>query len=291
MSLLLLLLNGTLIAGIYVLAKLVRADGLSPLGVLVWQLLIAAPAVTGVAALAGRLPTLNRATVRYAAVAGALGISAPNVITFTALAHIPAGVVGVIGALSPLFTYLIALAMRVERVRRWGLVGVLLGLAGTLALVLPRSDGIDAHMLPWALLAVAGPLFLAAGNLFRSLAWPPDLHPLSAASLMLMIQALVLVPAALFSGHLQSLDTLAVDTRMALVAAGLLTTLFYLTAFELQRIAGPVVVGQLGYVITLATIALGVLIFGERHGIATVAAMLTVLAGIALLHASAGRKP
>lgn len=291
MSLLLLLLNGSLIAGIYILAKLVRADGLSPFAVLAWQLLIAAPAVTAVAALAGRLPTLNRSSVRYAAVAGALGISAPNVITFTALAHIPAGVVGVIGALSPLFTYLIALAMRVERLRRWGLVGVLLGLAGTLALVLPRSDGIDGHMLPWALLAVAGPLFLAAGNLFRSLAWPPGLHPLSAASLMLMIQALVLVPAALLSGHLAVPASLGVDTQLALLGAGLLTTLFYLTAFELQRIAGPVVVGQLGYVITLATLALGVLIFGERHGLATVAAMLTVLAGIALLHGSSGRKP
>lgn len=291
MNLLLLLLNGTLIAGIYTLAKLARDDGLSPFGVLAWQLLVAAPAVTAIAAAAGRLPPLNRDTLRYAAIAGVLGISAPNLVTFAALAHVPAGVVGVIGALSPLFTYAIALALRVEPPQRHRAAGILLGLLGVMVLLLPRHGADAAHgatALPWAMLALAGPLLLAAGNLFRSLAWPAGLNPLSAASLLLALQALVLVPAAALSGHLDLPAAGGEGVVWTLLAAGGLTTLFYLSAFELQKRAGPVVVGQLGYVITVATLLLGMLVFGERHGAATFAAMATVFAGILLVHRERG---
>lgn len=284
MNLLLLLLNGTLIAGIYTLAKLARDEGLSPFGVLAWQLLVAAPLVTSVAFAVGRLPPLNRSTLRYAAIAGVLGISAPNLVTFAALAHVPAGVVGVIGALSPLFTYVIALALRVESLQRQRAAGILLGLLGVLALLLPRQGAGVPMALPWAVLALGGPLLLAAGNLFRSMAWPAGLHPLSAASLMLALQALLLVPTAAGSGHLALPDSSGDGVVLTLLAAGGLTTLFYLSAFELQKRAGPVVVGQLGYVITVATLLLGMLVFGERHGAATFTAVATVFAGILLVH-------
>lgn len=284
MNLLLLLLNGSLIAGIYTLAKLARDDGLSPFGVLAWQLLVAAPVVTAIAAATARLPPLNRSTLRYAAIAGVLGISAPNLVTFAALAHVPAGVVGVIGALSPLFTYAIALAMRVEAPQRLRATGIALGLLGVMVLLLPRQGADGATALSWAVLALAGPLLLAAGNLFRSLAWPVGLHPLSAASLMLLLQAAVLVPGAALSGHLELPATDGAGGLWTLLAAGALTTVFYLSAFELQKRAGPVVVGQLGYVITVATLLLGMLVFGERHGVSTFAAVATVFAGILLVH-------
>lgn len=291
MNALLLLLNGTLIAGIYSLAKLAREDGLSPWGMLAGQLLVAAPAVTAIAAVTGRLPRWDARTLRYAAIAGVLGISAPNLVTFTALAHVPAGVVGVIGALSPLFTYAMALVLRVEPPRAQRAAGILLGLLGVGALLLPADAAGLSASLPWAALALAGPLLLAAGNLFRSLAWPEGLHPLSAASLMLLLQALLVVPPALLLGHLDrpaaSVDRVAVTV----LAAGALTTLFYLSAFELQRRAGPVVVGQLGYVITVASLLLGVLVFGERHGVATIVAVGTVFAGLLLVQRTPERTP
>lgn len=287
MTLLLLVLNGSFIAAIYTLAKLAGQSGVSALGVLAFQLLAAAVAVTLVAAVAGRLPRLDRATLRYAAVAGALGIAAPNLVTFAALGHLPAGLVGVIGALSPVFTYGLALLLRVERLQRMRAFGIVLGLAGVLVLLLPRSALPDASLLPWALLALAGPLLLAGGNLFRTLAWPPGLHPLSAASALLLTQAMVFVPAAALLGELR-LPTAGLEAvDLALLGAGALTTAFYLTAFELQRRAGPVVVGQLGYVITVASLLLGAWVFGERPGAATAAAVLLVFAGVLVVQRAA----
>jgi drug/metabolite transporter (DMT)-like permease len=287
MNLLLLVINGSFIAAIYTLAKLAGQSGVSALGVLAFQLLAAAMLVTAVAALAGRLPRFDRATLRYAAVAGALGIAAPNLITFAALGHLPAGLVGVIGALSPVFTYGLALLLRVERVQPLRALGIALGLAGVLVLLLPRSALPDAALLPWALLALAGPLLLAGGNLFRSLAWPPGLNPLAAASALLLTQALVFVPLAALSGQLWLPGTALETVDLALIGAGLLTTAFYLTAFELQRRAGPVVVGQLGYVITVASLLLGAWVFGERPGVATAAAVLLVFAGVLMVQRAA----
>jgi drug/metabolite transporter (DMT)-like permease len=288
MNTLLLILNGSLIAGIYAFAK---AGSASALGVLAWQLLFGAVAITLVARWRGQQAPLNRATLRYALIAGALGVSAPSLITFTALSQVPAGLIGVIGALAPLFTYAMALAVGVESLRWARAAGIVLGLAGVLALLLPAGALPDTQALPWALVALAGPLFLASGNLFRSLAWPPGLRPLGAASLMLALQAAVVVPVALALGHFE-LPLPVIDRGdAALLGGGLLTATFYLSAFELQRRAGPVAVGQLGYVITVASLLIGVVAFGERYSAGALLAVGMVFAGLLLVNRAAPRTP
>jgi drug/metabolite transporter (DMT)-like permease len=286
MSLLLLLLNGALMAGIYAFAK----AGTTPaLGVLAWQLLFATLVVGAVAQWRGELPPIGRATLRYAGIAGLLGVSLPSLATFCAITQLPAGLVGAIGALAPLFTYALALASRVERLQPLRALGLGLGLAGVLALLRPEAALPDLQALPWALLAIAAPLLLAAGNLFRTLAWPPGLAPLGAASLVLGLQAAVVVPLALVTGDF--VLPLLVDGAgdLALLGGGLLTAAFHLGAFELQRRAGPVVVGQLGYVITAVSLLIGVFVFGERYGVSALLAVATVFAGVVLVHRGAGR--
>lgn len=277
----LLVLNGSLIAGIYAFAK---AGSASAIGVLAWQLLFAAAVINVVAHWRGQAPRLDPSTLRYAAVAGVLGVSAPSLVTFCALSQVPAGLVGVIGALAPIFTYLLALGIGIERLGAARAAGISLGFVGVLVLLLPRGALPDASALPWAVLALAGPMLLAAGNLFRSLAWPAGLPPLGAASLMLSLQALVVVPLALATGDFRWPLWLRHEGDLALVGGGVFTAIFYLSAFELQRRAGPVVVGQLGYVITAASLAIGALVFGERYGASAFIAVALILVGLALVN-------
>jgi drug/metabolite transporter (DMT)-like permease len=281
MTTLLLLLNGSLMAGIYAFAK---AGTTSALGVLAWQLLFSAAAITAVAWWRGEQAPWTRVTLRYAAIAGTLGMSAPSLVTFCALARVPAGFIGVIGALAPVFTYAMALALRIEPLRGLRAVGIVLGLVGVLGLLLPAGAVPGGASLTWALAALASPLFLAVGNLFRSLAWPKGLAPLGAASLMLSLQASVIVPLALATGHFEWPLPVGGLGDFTLLAGGLLTTIFYLGAFELQRRAGPVVVGQLGYVITAASLLIGAIVFGERYPLTAWLAMATVVGGLALVN-------
>jgi drug/metabolite transporter (DMT)-like permease len=284
----LLAINGTLIAGIYALAKVAGTGGIPPLGVLAWQVSFAALVMVVVVSLRGEWPGLTRANLRYAAVAGALGITGPNLVTFAALSHLPAGLVGVITALSPLFTYAIAVALKVERLNALRAAGIALGLGGVLAIVLPRGVLPASDALPWALLAMAAPLMLAGGNVFRSLAWPLGLKPMAAAALLLVLQAMVLLPVAVATGRFEAPRALLRPQDLALLGAGALTAAFYLGAFELQKRGGPVVVGQLGYVITVASLAIGTLAFGERYPASTLVAVAVVLAGVALVNRRSG---
>lgn len=286
MNLLLLIVNGSLIAGIYALAKITGEAGVSSVGMLAWQLLFSAPVITAIAIARGQGPRFDAASIRYAAIAGTLGISAPSLITFSALAHVPAGLIGVIGALSPVFTYAIVLALRVERPRAVRAAGIALGLAGVLSVLLPRGALPGMASLPWAFAALGGPFLLAAGNVFRSLAWPRGLQPLTAASLTLIVQALAVVPVAVGLGEFEPPKIAMQPHDVALIAGGALTCGFYLTAFELQKRAGPVAVGQLGYVITIVSLAIGTLAFGERYPATTLIAVAVVFAGVMLVQRS-----
>ena len=69
----LLLVNGTLMAGIYALAKVAGHGGITPLGVLAWQVLSAAFAIGLIAAARGEWPAMSLRTLRDAAIAGVLG--------------------------------------------------------------------------------------------------------------------------------------------------------------------------------------------------------------------------
>jgi drug/metabolite transporter (DMT)-like permease len=190
----------------------------------------------------------------------------------------------VIMALSPLLTYAIALAVRAEKLQPVRAAGIVLGLAGVLAIVLRRSALPSAEALPWALAALLAPLMLAGGNVFRTLAWPAGLKPLGAASLLLALQALVLMPLALAAGEFETPSALLRAQDVALIGAGVLTAAFFLGAFELQRRGGPVVVSQLGYVITVASLAIGALVFGERYPLTMLAAVALVFAGVTLVN-------
>lgn len=284
LTLALLAANGSFIAGIYAFAKLAAEAGVRPLGVLAWQMLAAAVVLAAIAAARGEWPTWTRANVRYAGIAGVLGITGPNLVSFTVLAHLPAGLVGVITALSPLFTYALAVALRLEALRPLRAAGIALGLAGVLAIVLPRGALPTPDALPWALLAIAAPALLAGGNVYRSVAWPAGLTPLGAAALLLALQALALVPAAMLAGDFVVPGGLPAHGDLALAGAAALTVAFYLGAFELQKRGGPVVVGQLGYVITVASLAIGALVFGERPTAATLAGVAVVFAGVMLVN-------
>lgn len=277
---LLLAANGSLIAGIYAAAQAAVRHGTAALGVLAWQLAFAAAVLAVVAVVRGHWPALDTRRLRYAAIAGLLGVSLPNLASYTALSVVPTAVVGVIAALSPVFTYAFALGLGMERPSAARVAGVLVGLGGVLWVLWPgaamRIDGA-------ALIALIAPALLAAGNVYRSLAWPPGLAPIGAAALVLVGQAILVLPLAAAYGVIAVPGMGAAASDLPLWATGAMTAAFYLGAFELQRRAGAVVTGQLGYVITLASLAIGVFLVGEPISAATWGGAFLAVAGVLLV--------
>jgi drug/metabolite transporter (DMT)-like permease len=100
------------------------------------------------------------------------------------------------------------------------------------------------------------------------------------------------VPLAAASGVLVLPGIQGAPGSAALWSTGAMTAAFYLGAFELQRRGGAVVTGQLGYVITLASLAIGALLLGETHPASTWIGAALAIAGVVLvLRGGAAREP
>lgn len=279
----LLVFNGLIIALMYALSKTIMAHGVAPATVILWQVVPSAVVVFGVASALGQRPSFTPDLLRYYLTAGLLGLTLPYTITYEALQHLPTGVVGVAGSLSAVMTYAFARIAGMERPNIKKFSGLLLGMAGVLAIVLPKGALPAPDMTAWVVIALLAPLSLAAANVYRTSHWPANGKPLSMAAGMLLTQSLVATALTMTTGSEWLPPAESYGVCMALAAVGLLSSLFYLTAFELQQRAEPVFVSQLGYVISLGSLLIGFTVFGERPSVWIWIAVFAIVAGLALV--------
>jgi drug/metabolite transporter (DMT)-like permease len=207
----------------------------------------------------------------------------PNVMVFLAVSQVGAGLPSIVYAFPAMLTYIFALTLRMEKLAWLRAGGIALGLAGILMILLPRSGPVDDAALPWMLLALIAPVSLAAGNIYRTRAWPQDAAPLALAAGTLLGAALWLLLGGVAFGAVH-LPMGSLDADWVLAAAGLFACLSFIPYFELQRVAGPVYLSQIGYVMAATSLGIGTFVFGERYGLITWLAVLVIVAGIALVN-------
>lgn len=271
-ALALLVSTGALLALTIVLAKIAQEAGLSAYAFLAWSVTLAACLLGGVGAIEGSLERATGRRAEYALVASLLSISVPNVLFFAAVPHVGASFVALAIAFTPLFTYLAALLLRMERIAAGRALGVGFALAGAAWLAAAELSRPDAPA-AWIAAVVIGTTTLAAGNIYRTLRWPPGSTPEGLAPAMMIASAASLVALGLLPGLPFPLrvETLA---QVALVGLqGLVFALQYRLFFALQRRGGPVFLSLLGATGALFAVPVAVLALGEAlpEGIAIAA--------------------
>lgn len=287
-ALALLVATGALLGLTIVLAKIAGQAGLSAYAFLAWSATLAAGLLGGVGAIEGSLERATRRRAEYALVASLLSISVPNVLFFAAIPHVGASFVALAIAFTPLFTYLAALLLRMERIEARRALGVGLALAGATWLAAAELSRPDAPA-AWIAAVVLGAMTLAAGNIYRTLRWPPGSTPEGLAPAMMAASAASLLALGLLPGMPFSLqvETLAQGALIAL--QGVVFALQYRLFFALQRRGGPVFLSLLGATGALFAVPVAVLVLGEAlpEGIAIAAVAIPL--GI-LLVAQRGTK-
>lgn len=280
----LLLLLGAIWGGTLSIAKLAAVHGVPPVAFVFWYALGAGLVLLATARARRTAAPLDRRHLAYYALCGVTGIAAPQVNSLYVLGHIPAGVMAVVLTTVPVFTYALALAVGAERFRAARFAGIACGFAGALALVLPRGSLPAPGMALWAALGLVTPACYALQNVLAARLRPPRAASLALAGGMLLTTAAVLLPVALLTGQMYLPRWPAGTAEAALLAQLLLTSLAYLLYFELLRLAGPVYVAQVAYVVTLTGIGWGMVLFGERHSLWVAVATALIFAGVALVN-------
>ncbi len=281
-SLLCLLSGGSLLGLSTNLAKLAGEARLPPLAFLCWSILGAALVLMVVSALRRDLPPVNARALEYYAVSALVGVAGSNLIFFSAVQHVGASFVALIIALPPLLTYVGALALRMERFQMIRAAGVATALAGAIVLAARKLAAPDADGF-WVLLALAGPILLAIGNLYRTLRWPKGASADALAPGMLVAAALMLLGAGFLPGFSLAVPMDQSRPLVLIAAQSVVFAGMFLLLFMLQKTGGPVLLSLLGSVGALVGVPVAILLQDEAPPEGLLLGAALIAAGVALL--------
>lgn len=275
--------TGGLIGSGFVLAKLLLNGGVSQTTMSLVQVGGATAVLFAMMRLQGVKLPASGTTVRYFAVSATIGVLAGPLLGNWVIARIPSGTFTLLLTLSPMFTALMnaALDRRWPALHTWA--GSAVGLIGAALVLLPGAEAFRSEQSLAMSVAIAVPLLLAMGNVYRSRHWPSGLAAPAAASGTLVTQIVLLAPLSIHAG----VDVSSLMSSWLLLALLILTTVAgNLAGAVLQKSAGPTAYSQIGYVIALTGVAASSFVFGEQLGVLFWPGLILVFAGVLLTNST-----
>ncbi|MCL4187747.1 MAG: DMT family transporter [Rhodobacteraceae bacterium] len=264
------------------LTKIAVSTGHGPLGLAQWVAAIDA-VLLGLACLAtGRRLPLTAPALRLYAVVAAFGMLLPQLFSYSAAPHLPAGVLALIVSLVPLFALPLSLALGLEGFRPGRAAGVLCGM-GAMALLLAPGALPEGAAWAFVLLAACTPACYALEGTYvagwgRAAADP--VQTLTGASIVTLT---VVTPLALATGT--AIAPLAPwgPAEAAVVASALLSVGAYTAYVWLVGLAGAVFAAQVSYIVTGFGVASSMAMLGEGYPAAFWGALALLFAGLFLV--------
>jgi drug/metabolite transporter (DMT)-like permease len=228
-----------------------------------------------------------RVTGRAIAWFGFIGVAA-TAIPFVMYAHAAettgSAVMAICNGGTPFATVLLAHVLTSEKLTARRMIGVLMGFAGLVVLVLPEFGIEGGGSLVGILLAIFGAWLYAVGNVATRMA--PRIEPAMSSLILIGTGGLATLVYALVMEPFPVAPSAA--SVIAMVVLGLLPTAFamFVYVWLIQR-AGPVFVSFTTYMSPLWATGLGVMFLAEPLHWSMIGALTLILAGVAV----ANRKP
>ena len=264
------------------LGKIAVSTGHGFFGLIFWQMVIGA-IVLGPIALLGRPLRLGRRAMVFAATIACLGTIIPNSSFYISVVHLPAGIMSILIATVPLFSFPIALALGTDRVSGLRLAGLGCGIAGVALIALPQASLPSPDMVAFLPVALIGPLFYAIEINVVARFGTAGMNAVQAMFLVSVTGAMLVLPLVLATG--QWVDPLQPWGRAewALVAASTAHAVAYASYVWLASRAGAVFASQSAYIVTGMGVIWAMVLLDERFSPWVWAALVVMLAGLALV--------
>lgn len=265
------------------LAKLASTHGGHPIGLALWQVCISGLLMLTVSIATRGPPPLRPDVVRFSFFCGGVGVAFPAMALFWSATHLPAGVVAIAFASMPLFTYTFSVVFGVERGEGRRLLGVAVGLGAMALLVLPDEALPGPGLAPWVLLALLASVSMSVENFYAAGFRPAAVSSVQLSCGRQLGAVVLLAPIALLTQTTLPVFVSWGAAQWAATGTGVLSGVAFTVLLYVIRTSGPVFASQSAYIITLAGVAWGMLLFAERHSVYIWSALALTLLGIALV--------
>ncbi len=266
------------------MTRLAVEDGIPYVAVAFWPNAISALLVGLYLLIRFKPVALSRTHLKLYAILALLGqVIAVLVIVYVS-SRIPIGVLGLDVSLEPAFTYIFALGLALERFHRVRLLGLLLGLAGLLLILLPQAALPTRAMVPWVLLGLVAPISWAVLSVWIARVRPPEMDSAVLSFGLCAMAAIMLLPIMAITGDWWWFGTPFGLGEGMIIGIGITVGLTWIISFECIRLAGPVLYAAWGYVATPTGIFFGIWIFDEKPSGWIWGALVVIVAGLLLLN-------
>lgn len=268
------------------LTKIAVEGGFEPFGIMMWQGLSSLLVGGALAKKYGR--PRGGAQWLFCLQVAVLGTLIPHFASFTAIAHLPAGLIAIIMALIPIFALVIGGAVGLERLTPLRTTGVLLGLAA-IAIIAATRGQVGSGPL-WAVgVAAIAPLCYATNSTITAARGMAGLHPLQALAGSAILFLPVAVLGALFTGQLRGVG---MDLpSFAVLASVIGHTVIYAGYLWLLTRSGAVFASQTAYLVTGFGVVWSMLLLDERYSSWVWIALALILLGLTLVRPARDTAP
>lgn len=265
------------------MGKIAVSEGYRHVGIIFWQFTLGAAVLALVNWRMGQGLPLHRRALGFYLVIALIGTLLPNVASYTAAIHLPAGIIALLIAMVPMISFPVALAVGNDRFSIARLLGLMLGMLAIVLIAAPETSLPDPAMLLWLPVGLIAPTFYAFEGNFVAARQPDDLDAVQVLLGASLIGAPIAFIAALITGEwISPLPPWGLPDLAILVSA-ICHALVYAGYVWLVGRGGAVFAAQVSYLVTGFAVVWSGLLLGERYSLWVWGAFALLFIGLFLV--------
>ena len=226
---------------------------------------------------------LTGAHIRFFIVIAILGYLIPMAATLFAARHVPAGILVLLIALSPICTFAAALGFKTEPVSRLRIAALVFGCISAFIILSPGIESSNTGPLTWLIVALIIPMCYGIESVYIDANWPEGLKVIQVGMAEAVAATLLTLPLVFVFGQPSAITFSGSPSDLAIlvfVLSGVVEVFLY---FYLIKTTGGVLVSFATFIALFAGIGWGILIFDERIGVIAWSAAAVLVIALSLV--------
>ncbi len=265
------------------LGKIALLGGATAIGLTFWQSLIAGLLLLTYVFFKHKKFYIPIFMFKHLIILSMLAVVIPNIIFYNTASHIDAGILSISVSLIPLFTYGLALFLKMDKFSIIRIIGLLIGFVALLVLILPENSLPDKTDVPWVLFSLISAFCYALENIYIDKLNPINFGPIRLACSLSILSTFITLILSLITKQFFVPNIFNLNAMISVLGLGIITAGAYSIFVHLIGRAGSVFASQTGYLVTFFGILWGMILLNESHSYFVWITVILIVFGIVLV--------